>query len=66
MLTKDLRTNKDVELGDTMEISGDGSMLFITTDKGYMLILDSYNAHRIIEYYKSTERKVATNSPPRS
>ena len=50
MKVKDLRFDKDTELGNIIEVTGDSSMGFFTTDKGYRLILDRYNLKMIADY----------------
>ena len=54
---KDLRTEADTEIGNAIETSGDHSMLFINTDKGYRLIIDAHNMKKITDYYE--EKKLA-------
>lgn len=51
MLIKDLRTDRDTELGNILEAEGDYSRLCITTDKGYRLVMDTYNMKIIADYY---------------
>lgn len=53
MKIKDLRSDRETQIGDTVEISGDSSVCFITTDKGYRLILDAFNMKKIADHYNS-------------
>ncbi len=57
MKVKDLRFNKDIELGDIIEITGDSSLGCFTTDKGYRLVMDAYNMERIMNYLKEKKGK---------
>ena len=57
MKIKDLRCNNDTELGNIIEASGDSSMIFCTTDKGYRLIMDKYNMNIISQHIKGSSKK---------
>ena len=52
MKVKDLRLDKDIELGNIIEVLGDSSMGCFNTDKGYRLIIDRYNLKKIADHYK--------------
>ena len=54
---KDVRENEDYDIGNIIVSKGDHSMGFFTTDKGYILILDSYNMHTISKYFKSSNKE---------
>lgn len=61
MKIKDIRTGKTTEIGDAQEITGDSSLLFMNTDKGYRLIMDAYNMKKIADYYNSIQNKEVKN-----
>jgi len=48
----DLRTSKSTEIGVIKEVSGDGSMLFCTTEKGFRLVLEGYSARQIAKFIR--------------
>lgn len=52
---KDLRHGKDIEFGDIIEVTGDNSLGFFTTDKGYRIILSSHSMYLITKHYKETD-----------
>lgn len=54
----DLRDDEYWELGDSTELCGDYSLLSITTDKGYRLIIDAYNMKQIADYYGSKQEGI--------
>ena len=49
----DLRDRELWEIGNSMELSGDSSILYMTTDKGYRLVMDAYNMKQIADRYYS-------------
>jgi len=49
----DIRTNRKTEIGNINEVSGDRSLGFFGTDKGYRVILDAHNMKRIADHYNS-------------
>ena len=57
----DLRTQgrnealKTREIGNILELSGDKTFLSITTDRGYRLVLDSYNMKRIADFWENKQ-----------
>ena len=44
---KDLRNDKATELGNIIEASGDSSLGYFTTEKGYRLVIEGYNLNQI-------------------
>lgn len=46
----DVRGDKKFLLGNIIEVTGDGSMGFFQTDRGYRLILDTYNMTKIAKH----------------
>ncbi len=53
----DLRDNEKWEIGNMIEMEGDGSLLCATTDKGYRLVIDTSNIKQIVDYYVSKQVK---------
>ncbi len=49
----DLRDRETWEIGNSMELSGDSTILYMTTDKGYRLVMDAYNMKQIADHYYS-------------
>ncbi len=53
----DLRSNIKKPIGNIIEATGDTTMGFFTTDKGYRLVLDGYNLKKISDYYEEKTTK---------
>ena len=53
MKLKDLRSGKDTEIGNIIEVAGDHSLGFFTTDKGYRVIMETYNMNKIATYFNT-------------
>ena len=58
-ILKDIRLNKKTEFGNIVEVSGDHSLGFFGTDKGYRLVLSTYNMKRISDHYNKDNMKEA-------
>ena len=56
---ENLRHDGDIVFGNIMEASGDRSLGFFLTDKGYRLILDEYNMNRIYKHFNKENMEEA-------
>ena len=56
MKVKDIRLDKDTELGNIIEATGDSSLGFFATDRGYRLILERYNLKMIADYCEKKDK----------